>query len=88
MYTKVDCISSLQETTRELDKSPTQSEYRDLGLSPCVTHICDIVGGWNHAKQEAGIETYDQVGEAYDHVPLYPDSSGYERWVHTYDGER
>lgn len=87
VYTKQDCISSLREAARRLEKSPTQADYRELGLSPCVTHICTIVGGWNKAKQEAGIETYDQVGEPYDHVPLYPDSNGYERWVHTHNGE-
>lgn len=53
-----------------------------------MTHVCAIVGGWNKAKREAGIKTYDQVGEPYDHVPLYPDSNGYERWVHTHSGEQ
>ncbi|WP_425604265.1 homing endonuclease associated repeat-containing protein [Natrinema gelatinilyticum] len=86
VYTKQDCISSLREAVRKLETSPTQAEYRELGLSPCVTHICDIVGGWNKAKRAAGIETYEQVGEAYDHVPLYPDSNGYERWGHTHNG--
>ncbi|WP_425607704.1 homing endonuclease associated repeat-containing protein [Natrononativus amylolyticus] len=80
VYTEADCIASLREATREVGKSPTQAEYRGLDFSPCVTHICDIAGGWNDAKKAADIETYDQVGEAYDHVPLYPDSSGYERW--------
>ncbi|USZ70439.1 homing endonuclease associated repeat-containing protein [Natronosalvus halobius] len=88
VYTKADCISSLQKAAQKLEKSPTQAEYRELNLSPCVTHICDIVGGWNKAKEAAGVETYDQVGEAYDHVPYHPDSSGYERWVHTYEGEQ
>ncbi|OLZ42084.1 hypothetical protein A6E15_14390 [Natrinema saccharevitans] len=53
-----------------------------------MTHICTITGGWNEAKRKAGIETYDQVRASYDHVPLYGDSNGYERWVHTYDGEQ
>ncbi|MCU4743871.1 homing endonuclease associated repeat-containing protein [Natronoglomus mannanivorans] len=88
VYTEDDCISSLQEAARKLGKSPTQAEYRELDFSPCVTHICDIVGGWNDAKRAASIETYEQVGEAYDHVPLYPDSNGYERWVHTHKGEQ
>lgn len=88
IYTEADCISSLQEAAWKLEKSPTQAECRELDLSPCVTHICNVVGGWNDAKRAAGIETYDQVGEAYDHVPLYPDSNGYERWVHTYEGEQ
>ncbi|WP_425492736.1 homing endonuclease associated repeat-containing protein [Halosolutus amylolyticus] len=63
-YTEQDCISSLREAALKLEKSPTQAEYRNLDLSPCVTHICDIVGSWNEAKRAAGIETYDQVGEA------------------------
>ncbi|QLK24850.1 hypothetical protein HYG81_12090 [Natrinema zhouii] len=87
-YTKQDCLSSLREAARRLEKPPTQADYRELELSPCVTHICDIAGGWNEAKREAGIETYDQVGDSYDHVPLYPDSNGYERWVHTHNGEQ
>lgn len=88
VYTEQDCITSIREAARELEKSPTQAECRELDLSPCVTHICDLVGSWNEAKREAGIETYEQVGEAYDHVPFHHDSSGYERWVHTYNGEQ
>ena len=88
VYTRRDCISSLREAARRLERSPTQAEYRELGLSPCVTHICDIVGSWNEAKRAAGIETYEQVGEPYDYVPLHPDSNGYERWIHTHNGEQ
>jgi hypothetical protein len=55
--TERECIEALRRAARELGRSPSKSEYEDLGLTPASATIIRNVGGWNRAKQRAGLET-------------------------------
>lgn len=76
-----ECLSALREAADRLGKSPTKSEYEDLGLQPASGTIQRVVGGWNEAKERAGLETYPshgtRVGPQPDDVSL-PDGMTWE----------
>lgn len=57
MTTEQDCLDALREAARKLDESPTKAQYEDLGLTPSASTILRVVGGWNAAKEKAGLET-------------------------------
>lgn len=93
MYTsESDCIESLREAAEILGKSPTKTEYEDLGLTPAHGTIRRVMGSWNEAKEAAGLETYDwrtagaaEVEPKPDWVELDEDEewdelSGHQRW--------
>ncbi len=60
--TEKECIESLQKATAQLGKSPTKTEYEELGLRPASGTIIRVVGGWNEAKQRAGLKTHPSTG--------------------------
>jgi len=56
-YDEADCIRALHEAKRVLGHSPSCSEYRNSDIDgPSNGTIIDMFGGWNAAKDEAGIE--------------------------------
>jgi len=55
-YSQEDCINALQSAADQLGKSPTLSEYSELGVSPSAGTIKNVVGSWNEAKDVAGLE--------------------------------
>lgn len=55
-----ECLAALREAAENLGKPPTKAEYEDLGLRPASTTIMRVVGGWNEAKEKAGLELYEQ----------------------------
>jgi len=55
-----DCLDALQEAAAELGTSPTKAEYQELGMTPSSGTIQRVVGGWNEAKERAGLETFTQ----------------------------
>lgn len=55
-YSKRDCIESIQKAAEELDKSPTQTEYKSLDIYPSVSSINRICGSWNEAKKQASLD--------------------------------
>jgi hypothetical protein len=57
-----DCIEALREAANRLGESPTKQQYEDLGLTPSAATILRVVGGWNDAKEAAGLETYASRG--------------------------
>ncbi|MBV0925676.1 HNH endonuclease [Halomicroarcula limicola] len=57
MTTPKDCISALRRAADELGESPTKAQYEELGLTPASATIQRVMGGWNAAKDEAGLET-------------------------------
>lgn len=59
---KEECIDALQRAADELGKSPTKPEYEELGLTPASATIIRNVGGWNKAKELAGLETNPSRG--------------------------
>lgn len=50
-------IKALQQAAKELGKSPTIREFRDLETSRSATVIKQAFGTWNRAKKAAGLET-------------------------------
>jgi hypothetical protein len=54
-----ECIEALREAAERLGESPTKKQYEQLDLTPSSTTIRRIMGGWNEAKEAAGLETYD-----------------------------
>lgn len=75
-----------------LGESPTKAQYEDLGLQPASATIIRTVGGWNAAKEQAGLETYrqgaldgDEVAPKPEWVELdddveWEELSGHQRW--------
>lgn len=73
MVTEMECIDALQKAARRLGES-TKSEYEALGLRPASATIIRQLGGWNVAKEAAGLETNpstgSRVGEKPDDIAL------------------
>jgi hypothetical protein len=59
---KPECIDALREAADRLEKSPTKAEYESLGLTPASATIIRQLGGWNTAKEAAGLETKPSTG--------------------------
>ncbi len=57
-----DCIRALREAADRLDESPTKAQYEALGLTPASATIQRVMGGWNHAKEAAGLATNPSTG--------------------------
>lgn len=55
--TERECIESLREAAERLGESPTKKQYVELGLTPAASTILRVVGGWNEAKERAGLST-------------------------------
>jgi hypothetical protein len=55
-----DCLAALREAAERVGESPTKAEYEALGLTPASATISRVVGGWNEAKERAGLETFGQ----------------------------
>ncbi|WEL16749.1 HNH family endonuclease [Halorhabdus sp. SVX81] len=60
MTSREDCIRAIQDAAERLGASPTKAEYEALGLTPSASTILRVVGGWNEAKEAAGLQTYAQ----------------------------
>lgn len=72
--TETECLDALREAAERLGKSPTKSEYEELGLTPSSSTIIRVIGGWNEAKENAGLETYVQGENGGRHVQPKPDN--------------
>lgn len=62
MTSEADCIEALQEANERLGESPTIEAYEELDITPSSTTISRVLGGWNDAKEAAGLETYVSSG--------------------------
>jgi hypothetical protein len=60
MYTKEDCIESLNKASNIIGRSPTREEYDDIGLKPSYYAIIDILDSFNKAKKKAGLKCYNE----------------------------
>jgi hypothetical protein len=56
------CVEALCEAAKRLGKSPTKAEYEELGLQPAASTILRQCGGWNAAKERAGLTTNPSRG--------------------------
>lgn len=92
--TESECIVALQEAADILGESPTRSQYDNLGLRPATSTIMRRLGGWNEAKQIAGLQTFEQGENGGGKVQPKPEGveipdevawenlSGQQRWYY------
>lgn len=89
MRTEAECVESLREAAELLGESPTKSQYEQLGLTPASGTIQRVMGGWNAAKEAAGLETNSSSGSRVqpkpDDVELpegkeWGELTQYQRW--------
>ena len=89
MTTADECLDALQEAATRLGKSPSKSEYEQLGLTPSASTILRHHGSWNEAKERAGLETSassgSRLGDKPEHITLpegesWEDLSQDQRW--------
>lgn len=59
---EAECLEALQEAADVLGESPTKQQYEELGLTPAASTILRVIGGWNEAKERAGVETAPSTG--------------------------
>lgn len=57
-----ECLEALREAADRLGESPTKAQYEELGLTPASATIIRQIGGWNAAKEAAGLETNPSRG--------------------------
>ncbi|WP_262179096.1 homing endonuclease associated repeat-containing protein [Haloarcula laminariae] len=69
MTSEDDCIRALREAADRLDESPSKAAYEDLGLTPASATIQRVMGGWNAAKEAAGLATNTSTGTRVDPKP-------------------
>lgn len=79
--TETECLEALREAAERLGESPTKAQYEELGLTPASATISRTLGGWNEAKERAGLETNpstgSRVGPKPDDVDL-PDGTSWD----------
>ena len=78
--TESECLDALRAAASELGESPTKAQYEDLGFTPAAGTIIRVLGGWNEAKERAGLETNPSRGPRVEPKPddvTIPDG---ERW--------
>lgn len=61
--TEQECLDALRRAATELGESPSKVQYEELGYRPASATIMRTVGGWNEAKEKAGLETVDAGGQ-------------------------
>ena len=71
--TEGECLDALREAATRLGESPTKKQYVDLDVTPAASTILRVVGGWNEAKERAGLETYEQGENGGQPVEPKPD---------------
>lgn len=81
MTSECECLDSLREAARRLGKSPTKAEYEELGLTPASATIIRNVGGWNDAKEAAGLATNASTGPRVGSPPESVSDEIRERWT-------
>lgn len=57
MATEQQCIEALQTAAQRLGESPTKAQYEQLNITPSASTVLRHCGGWNDAKEQAGLET-------------------------------
>ncbi|WP_435197492.1 homing endonuclease associated repeat-containing protein [Natronomonas sp. EA1] len=78
--TERDCLAALREAAAELGESPTKTQYEALGLTPASGTIIRVCGGWNAAKEQAGLATNPSRGSRVGSKPSGLDISD-EEWA-------
>jgi hypothetical protein len=82
MTTEQECIEALHEAAEQLGESPSRGQYDELGLTPAGATIMRTLGGWNAAKERAGLPTDSASGSRMIEPPEHIDSEVRDRWEH------
>ncbi|MDS0296085.1 homing endonuclease associated repeat-containing protein [Halogeometricum luteum] len=75
-----DCRQALRTAADRLGESPSKAQYESLGLTPASATIVRTMGGWNAAKEAAGLETAASRGSRVQSKPTDVDFSE-EAWA-------
>ncbi len=67
------CLEALREAAERLDESPTKAQYEELGITPASATIMKTLGGWNAAKERAGLKTFTRGATGDQGVQPKPD---------------
>jgi len=67
--TERECLDALRAAADRLGESPTKAQYERLDLTPSSSTIVRHLGGWNAAKERAGLETASSRGSRLDPKP-------------------
>ncbi|WP_136688961.1 homing endonuclease associated repeat-containing protein [Halorhabdus amylolytica] len=94
MTSRDECLRAFRDAAERLGTSPTKAQYESLGMTPSASTVLRVVGGWNEAKEAAGLTTHEQgenggpdVQPKPDWVELPPEKdweelSGNMRWYY------
>lgn len=78
--TERECLDALREAAEQLGESPTKAAYEELGLTPASATIIRVIGGWNEAKERAGLEMYRSSGSRVEPKPDDVELPAGEEW--------
>jgi hypothetical protein len=67
--TESECIEALRRAKAQLGESPTKAQYESLDITPASATIIRTCGGWNEAKERAGLETNESTGNRVGRMP-------------------
>jgi hypothetical protein len=90
---EAECVRALREAARELGESPSKAQYEALRVTPSASTILRHCGGWNAAKERAGLETNHSTGSRTEPKPdsvELPDGTEWtalsrnQRWHYTH----
>lgn len=56
------CLDALRTAAARLGESPTKAQYEQLPITPSSSTIVRVIGGWNEAKERAGLDTSASTG--------------------------
>lgn len=73
--TEAECLDALRRAAERLGESPTKAQYEGLEICPSSTTIRRVIGGWNEAKERAGLGTYSQDDRGGTDIRPKPDSA-------------
>jgi hypothetical protein len=59
-YSDEECLSSLRTADQQIEGKLSRADYRKLDFFPCAATLTKRFGGWNQAKKEAGLTTFDR----------------------------
>ncbi|WP_293029349.1 homing endonuclease associated repeat-containing protein [Natronococcus sp.] len=73
MATEAACLEALRRAAEKLGEPPTKAQYEELGVTPASATIMKTLGGWNAAKERAGLETFDRGATGKRDIKPKPD---------------
>jgi len=76
-----ECTEALRGAARRLGESPTKAAYENLGLQPSAATILRVCGGWNDAKERAGLSTNPSTGTRVEPKPEAVDLPEDTEWT-------